>query len=208
MQLSPFGGGIIEQIPILLKMIFSEIREINPSQVLLIPFAREVYEPDSPWHEKWFQEYVGSFKSNVEFLDARNDSDRKKANVPMIYLSGGSTKQNLINTINSSSELQNLINNAKYIIAESSGAMVLGDYSRSFGEDSEIIKGLGILKDTIIEPHYFEKSRKSLLLNKIRTYNCSIGIGIDSNSGIRINTETGTDVLTPLGNGKYEIIMN
>ncbi|MBU1110236.1 Type 1 glutamine amidotransferase-like domain-containing protein [Patescibacteria group bacterium] len=206
MILSLFGGGIVGRVPTLLEMIYDEIRESLCKQVLLIPFAREVYTKGSEWHENWYSEFFSANKADIKFFDASNDYDLEKADCPLIYLSGGKSKQNLLESINASNKLKHLVFSAKHIIAESGGAMVLGEYCRSYGQGSDMAEGLGILKDTIMEPHYFEQERKSLLLQEITKYKCTYGLGIDSNSGVRINTESGYENLIPLGEGKYELL--
>jgi len=65
----------------------------------------------------------------------------------------------------------------------------MGEYMRADRDGSEIIKGFGILKNTIIEPHYTEKKRQQLLIDDMKKSGMKYGVGIDSATAIVIDTQ-------------------
>jgi len=53
-------------------------------------------------------------------------------------------------------------------------------------KSQKMLKGLNILKNTIIKPHYSEKNRKAFLQKIIAKHNIKYGIGIDCLNSDRI----------------------
>ena len=85
--------------------------------------------------------------------------------------------------------------------------MVIAEYRRSYRKDKVVVtKGLGILKDTIIEAHYTQRNRHQALRNEVKQSGAKYGIGIDSITGIVINTETYPNGYKVLGSGLVELI--
>ena len=65
---------------------------------------------------------------------------------------------------------------------------------------------MGILKDTIIEAHYTQRNRHQALRNEMKQSGAKYGIGIDSITGIVIDTETYPNGYEVLGSGLVELI--
>ena len=96
---------------------------------------------------------------------------------------------------------------ARFIIGESAGSMVTGEYRRTYQNDKAVTtKGLRILKDTIIEAHYTQRNRHQALRNEMKESGAKYGIGIDSITGIVIDTETYPNGYEVLGSGLVELI--
>lgn len=201
-----FGGGLSGQVDTLLTLILDEIRYSGCKQVLLIPFARLDYTKEPEWHTNWYHEYFDLKAPEIEFLDARRNDDLAKASNSLIYLSGGIEKELLLNSITGNTKLKKLVYSAPYIVAEFGGAMALGQYSRKTIAGAGFVPGLGILADTIIEPHFIEKNRHDQLVREMNELDLTFGIGVDSNSGIRIDTSKPYGKATLLGNKKVEIL--
>ncbi len=209
MKLYLFGGAETDQGqgPILKKMINDVLTEVKPSQLLHIPYARTIVPKgeEDVWGEGWVARDLEL--DGIELLDARNESDLAQANHPVIFMNGGPQRDNLYDKIIENQKLYDLVMNAEIIIGESAGSMVLAEYRRTYKGNVEITKkGLGILRSTIIEPHYLERNRYQLLRNEMKDVNADYGIGIDSICGIIIDTETYPEECQTVGDGLVEFV--
>lgn len=192
MQVFLFGWAVTIEghanVEPLLKLIEQTIKNINPKQILHIPFARIVAsEPEWDWD--WFHRHI--HLEWVEYLNAANEGDIERADNPLILISGGREHINLLTKIHNNPHLEQLIRNAKYIIGESAGAKVLWAYARILSKDGKrmLAPWLWIIKDTIIEGHYIEQGRQEFLMQEMKEMNLKYGIGVDSNAGISFDTE-------------------
>lgn len=85
--------------------------------------------------------------------------------------------------------------------------MVCAEYRRTYRDGNAVTtKGLGILKSTIIEAHYSERSRQQPLRDEMRETGAQYGIGIDSVTGIIIDTETFPRDYKVIGEGLVEFV--
>ncbi|KKP47774.1 MAG: hypothetical protein UR39_C0003G0176 [Candidatus Woesebacteria bacterium GW2011_GWA1_33_30] len=91
MKLYLFGGTEIDynQHLILKRLINQVLREINPKQLLHIPYARTIIPKgeEKIWGEDWITRDLDL--SQIELLDARNSNDLKRAQKPVIFMNGG-----------------------------------------------------------------------------------------------------------------------
>ena len=164
MKIFLFGGAETGQARRELKMIEAVIKKIKPAQVLLIPFARaKAYEAE--WKGDWFNRNI-KLEPGTKYLNAGRQIDLAEAKSPLIFMSGGNQILNLAKKIKANSKLARLIKKADVIIGESAGAKILGAYFRIKGSDdkSKMKKGLGIIKDTVIVPHYIQRHRQESLI--------------------------------------------
>jgi len=188
MKLYLFGGAEID-IPsrsaALLKNLIKEaLISINPESVLLVPFARPVPH-EEVWKEGWFAEMMSD--TGIKILDARIETDINSVSNSAIFINGGIERRELLQSVNDRPQLLHLITHAQYIVAESAGSMAMGEYMRADRDGTEIVKGFGILRNTIIEPHYAEKQRQQLLIEDMEKSGMNYGIGIDSATGIIVD---------------------
>lgn len=209
MKLYLFGGAETDQgqAPTLKNMINDVLAEIKSRQLLHIPYARIEVPPgeEDVWGEGWVPRDLNL--SGIELLDARKKADITQADKPTIFINGGLQRDNVYNKIVSNQRLYTLVMNADYIIGESAGSMVCAQYRRTYRNGKEITtQGLGILKDTIIVPHYTERNRHQSLRNEMKQSGAKYGIGIDSITGIIIDTATYPDQYQTIGNGLVEFI--
>lgn len=188
MKLFLFGGAELNMPRVSPQILKNQIKKIlidlNPTSILHIPFARP-HPHEEEWKEGWFKKIMND--TNIKILDARNDSDIDKSDNLVVFINGGIERKNLIDNINKNNKLLNLILSAKYIVAESSGSMVMGEYLTADRTGSRIIKGLGILKNTIIEVHYSERNCQQLLIEDMQKSGMKYGIGIDCATAIVVN---------------------
>jgi hypothetical protein len=106
-------------------------------------------------------------------------------------------------------QLLKLIKDAKFIIWESAGAKILGEWQRvTNGKENILIQGLWIIPDTIIEGHYAEKKREKLLEQELRETGLTYGIGVDSASGIGFDLHEFPQKYEKIGDGVVEIKIN
>ena len=97
--------------------------------------------------------------------------------------------------------------NADIIIGESSGAMIVGEFRPTYQNNKTIVtKGLGILKDTIIEAHYTQRDNHQALRDEMKMSGVEYGIRIDNNTGIIIDTKTYPKKYDVVGSGLVELI--
>ena len=209
MKLYLFGGAETDQgqAPILKQLINGVSKDINPKQILHIPYSRidVPKEEVEVWGEGWVERDLEL--EGIELLDARDEDDLVRADKPTIFMNGGPQGDLLYEKITSNKLLDNLVMNAGFIIGESAGSMVTGEYRRTYQNNKAVTtKGLGILKDTIIEAHYSQRNRHQALRNEMKESGAKYGIGIDSITGIVINTETYPNGYEVLGSGLVELI--
>ena len=107
--------------------------------------------------------------------------------------------------ITNNTKLLQIIKSAKYIVGESSGAMVMGEYQRGARGESTIIRGLGILKNTIIEPHYSERKSQQLLSDGMKKSGMRYGIGIDCVTAIVVDPQEFPGKWSKIGNGTIDV---
>lgn len=205
MKLYLFGGAETDQnqAPLLKKLIKDVILLLIPQQILHIPFAR-LHPSEEEWKEGWFKETMKD--SGIEILDARNEKDIQKAKKPLIFINGGHGGYDLLSGVKNDKRLLQFIRCAENIIAESAGSTLMGQFQRGARGEDKIIEGLGILKDTIIEPHYTERSRQQLLKDELQKSGMKYGVGIDSLTALVVDPSEFPKKWEKLGNGNIDII--
>ncbi len=207
-----FGGAETDipdrSVGLLEQLIRSALIELQPKHVLHVPFARPhpIPEDKGEWDEGWLKHLLSD--TGIGVLDARNPHDIAHASGSVIFISGGPERINLIDTVNKNPQLLQLILNAEYLIGESSGAMALGEYMRISRTDEGMMKAFGVIRNTIIEPHYTERNYKKFLPGDMRKSGMKFGIGIDSATGIIIEAPESPDTWKTIGYGKTYVFTN
>lgn len=208
MKLFLFGGARAQDghadIDKLMKLIEATIRKTWVRQFFHIPFARTIateVERDGDWFNR------NIHIEGLEYLNASNPYDIAKIDKPLILISGWAKDENLLENLDTHPILVQLIRNAEYIIGESSWCKILWSYIRVTERSGQLVPWLWIIKDCILEPHYIEKQRETLLEEEISTYNVRYGIGIDSDTGIEIDLDTFPEYTT-IWDGIVEIKVN
>lgn len=206
MKIYLFGGAErdLGQSEPLYSMIGNIINKINPKQVLHIPHAYTRYSLRKR-HEKIKSRI--NLKENIELLTATKQPDIKKAKNPLILITGGGNQEKLVDKIRSNKKLFELIINASWIIGESAGAMVLCKYMRNRADNPDkIIKGLNLVKNSLLEPHYTERGRHQLLREEMKQAGVQYGIGIDCVTGISFERGEFPEKYEKIGDGLVEIV--
>lgn len=209
MKLFLFGGAEIDissrSVSILKSLIKESIIKIKPRSILHVPFARlqTVPEDKDEWDEGWFNKLLTN--TGIEILDARSQSDINKAKDSVVFINGGPERKTLVDMVNKNNELLQKIVNANCIIAESAGSMAMGEYMRISRTDNDVMKGFGILKDVVIEPHYTEKNYKQYLPGDMEKSGVKYGIGIDSATGIILDSQEFPNKWEKIGAGNIYI---
>lgn len=200
MRLFLFGGAEPGQAAKELKLIQKVIKRLGVKQVLHVPFARTI-ATEAEWSGDWYHRCVDL--PAVEYLNAKNQADITKARAPLIFISGGSEHVNLIKKITANPRLLKLIKKADYIIGESAGAKVLGTYFRSGKLDGPVrlLRGLGIIENTIIEPHYTQRNRQAVLVQAMKQTRARYGLGIDSLTAIEFELDKFPKAYKKIGSG-------
>jgi len=203
MKIFLFGGAETGQARAELKMIEKVINDIKPKQLLHIPFAR-LRATEMEWAAGWFKRNI-ELSKGIEYLNARREVDVARAKSPLVFISGGRNGLSLIQKIKASPRLLKLIKNAKIIIGESKGASVLCKYFTTKGNQSQMIKALGIIKDTIIKPHYSQRQRQASLIEDMAKTGVKYGIGLDSITAIAFTASRFPKGIKKIGRGKFVI---
>ncbi|MBI4973615.1 Type 1 glutamine amidotransferase-like domain-containing protein [Candidatus Roizmanbacteria bacterium] len=205
MKLYLFGGAEtqLNQAPLLKKQIKDVILSLKPQQIFHVPFAR-LHPSEEVWKEGWFKETMKD--SGVEILDARIEKDILKATNPLIFINGGHGCYDLLNGVRNDKRILQLILIAEYIVAESAGSKLMGEGQRGGNNEHKIIDGLGILKNTIIEPHYTERGRQQLLKDEIKLSGMKYGVGIDSITALVVDPQEFPAKWEKIGVGNVDII--
>lgn len=209
MKLFLFGGAEIDlpsrSVSILKNLIKEIFIQLNPKNILLVPFARlhPLEEDKGVWDEGWLTEMM--IDTGIKILDARYQSDINIAHGSVIFINGGPDRKLLVEKVRQNNQLLQLILKAEYIVAESAGSMAMGEYMRISRTDNNVMKALGILKNVIIEPHYTERNYKKFLPNDMKKSGMKYGIGIDSATGIIIDDHQFPEKWEKIGPGKVYI---
>ena len=203
MKLILFGGAdgrAVEEI----KLIGQVINRIKPKQVLHVPFAR-TSSSQADWSGDWFNRNI--ILDETIYLNAANEGDIAQADRPLIFISGGSEHISLYNKITSTPRLLQLVTTAEYIIGESAGSMALGEYQWSGKLDGplKLMKGLGIIKNTIIVPHYTERNLQGKLKQGMKESGLKYGLGIDSMTAIEFELDEFPEKYNKIGDGSIFI---
>lgn len=190
----------------MINLIKDRLIAINPKQVLYFPYCRtRVPEgEENVWGEGWFARSMAN--TGIEVLEAHEEEDIRRADNPVIVISGGHEKEHALRVINEDARLKELIMNASVYIGESAGSMIAAEYICIDRDALEIIPGLGILKDTIIEPHYSEKKRQKQLRREVDASGAKYGLGIDCVTGAVFEVDQFPESYETIGNGSIEII--
>ena len=188
MKLILFGGAEtgLAQVRGELQMIEKVIKRFKPKQVLHIPFCRTIVH-EKEWDGDYFNRHI--VLKGVQYLNAKNKGDIAKAKSPLIFMSGGLQKENLMKKLKANPKLMKLVKNASCIIGESGGATVLGAYFRSKDSKGKIkmAKGLNFIKDTVFKAHYIARKREKELIEDMEYSGVKYGIGVDSLNAIEFD---------------------
>ena len=205
MKIFLFGGAEVGETKHELKMIEKVIKQTKTKQVLHIPFARTTIDEEE-WMPGWFKREI-NLEEGVEYLNAENKEDIAKANIPLIFISGGNQILNLKKELNENAILLSLVMNSPYVIGESAGAKILAKYFRkkTNENDYEMHKGLGIIENTVIEGHYTQRKRNDILKKFMELTNVKYGIGIDSITALEFDLEQFPATVKKIGDGLAEI---
>lgn len=209
MKLYLFGGAepTLNQVQTLLQLINNVIAEIKPQQLLHIPYARiKVPEGEEElWGEGWVPKKLNL--DGIKLLDARSEEGLAQARDPVIFINGGPQRDLLYEEITRNKRLYDLVVRARCIIGESAGSMVCAEYRRTYRDGCAVTtKGLGLLKSTIIEAHYSERNRHQSLRGEMKETGAQYGIGIDSITGVVIDTDKYPNGYKVIGNGLVEFV--
>lgn len=179
-----------------------------PNQVLHIPFAKPANLPSGMqvW-DNWYHDQKQA-KNGYDILTAKADDEIRRAEKPLVFISGGSDHKALLDQINNNKILKELVIESPCLICECSGAMIIGKYFRKSGSETELIQGLNILPDTIVEPHYDSRNRKATLKEGLLKKKCRYGIGIKSLGALRCTTKFFPYSIKNLGERPEELIIN
>ncbi len=204
MKLYLFGGAEIQlhQAQPLKDLMKKTIVELHPTSVLHIPYAR-LHSTEEEWYEGWFKDEMKD--TGIEILDAKNQGDLEKATNPLIFINGGHDRLELIEAIRQNKKLHDLVLDADYIVGESAGSMVTGDFLRVDTVGKELVRGLGILKDTIVEPHYSERNYQQMLRDEMQQTHAKFGIGIDCATAIVVDPSQFPSKWNKIGSGNVDV---
>ena len=208
MTLYLFGGAELSlgQGQPMIDLIKETLINISPRQVLYLPFCRmKVPEGEEDvWGEGWFVRSMAD--TGIEILEASKEEDIDRADNPVVVVSGGPDKRHALEMINNNRKLKELVINASVYIGESAGAIITAQHACIDRNKLEIIPGLGILKNAIIEPHYSERKYQELLRKEMKVSGAKYGIGIDCVTGMVFDLDKFPDSYEVLGQGSVEVI--
>ncbi|MGL4453932.1 MAG: cyanophycinase [Sarcina sp.] len=108
-------------------------------------------------------------------------------------------------------ELKNSFDNGCVYVGTSAGASVISETMVVQGEDEKspskcyvnMCKGLGLIKDIIVDQHFAQRGRIGRLLAMVAQNPENIGIGIDEDTAIAINNE---NILEVIGSGAIYVV--
>lgn len=210
MKLFLFGGAEIDNADrsadMLKRFMKEAILNTHTNSLLHIPFARptKLASDKGEWYEGWFTDVMSD--TSIQIYSAKKQDDINTWNGDVVFINGGHERKALVDAIIANDTLFQKVRSAKYIIAESAGSMAMGECMRISRTDDNVMKALGILKDVVIEPHYTERNYKQYLPGDMKKSGVKIGIGIDSATGIILDTNTFPGKWEKVGPGNVYIL--
>ncbi len=156
------------------------------------------------WYEGWFTDVMSD--TSIQIYSAKKQEDINTWNGDVVFINGGHERKALVDAIIANDTLFQKVRSANYIIAESAGSVTMGEYMRISRTDDNVMKALGILKDVVIEPHYTERNYKHYLPGDMQKSGMKIGIGIDSATGIILDTDLFPGEWRKVGPGNIYIL--
>jgi len=151
------------------------------TQLLFLGTAAETHP--GPLALQFFRERV-QLPKKIQILDAEIETDVALADNPTVYVLGGMKQLELLNFITTNPKLENLIRTCPYYFGESMGAKLIGSKLRVGVPGTSLVAGLGILESTIIEGHYSQKQRQSVLREEVKSGKLKFGLGIDEDAEV------------------------
>lgn len=185
-------------------LIFQQLEQLRPKQLLDVWFAiTNKNEAQRKYLE--FKKKVELRFPDCQVLDAGDQLEVKKATSPLIFVAGGDSNAALIKAIENNHPLKRLILETDVYFGASAGAMIVGEKVRE--EDGQpFLRGLNILKSTVIEPHYTEWRRHDKLRQEMKDWHCRYGVGIDEACALVVNPSEFPKNYQTLGEGLAEVV--
>lgn len=180
--------------------------------ILILPMASSVPDTAAWYAARQFRNAghrrIGSLNFDSSSIDRRSWLD-SVAHAGLIYLTGGSQERFM--EVAAGSSLPEIIRkackNGAMIAGTSAGAalmsrmMITGDefkhpeytgYFRTIeAGNMEIIEGLGLLEEVIVDQHFIVRMRMNRLMTVVAERPGSIGLGIDESTAVYVHNEHG-----------------
>ncbi len=165
------------------------------------------------------EKFISFFLEKGKVRSAQLDSLR---NAQLIYLTGGDQRRfmNLVEDTEVPDAIRSAYDNGTTIAGTSAGAalmsrkMITGDefkhpeYTGNFrtieGDNMEIIPGLGLLPNAIVDQHFVYRMRMNRLMTVVIEHPEQTGIGIDESTAIIVNGDT----IQVAGEGQVVVLKN
>ena len=154
-----------QEIPTMKETITTILKKEEIRNLLHIPFAGAGirHRISGRCMPKEFKPFIEEFK--IKYFDGQYKEEILEAPYETIYLNWGHYREFLFQNIQKDEVLEK-ITKANIIIGESSGSMILWEYFLN-DQKSWFIKGLGLIKNTIIIPHYSTDRRQQEKLQQL-----------------------------------------
>lgn len=164
------------------KTIFSKE---ETTEILHIPFARTGIMKKN--RGGFLPHNIGPvFESRgYKYFNAMYYEDIEKFSWDTIYINGGNDCEFLLEMCQNEKLFQ-AVKKTRVIVWESCWAMIMWEYFRN-NENNGLLKGLGFIKDTIVEPHFTEKSKEERLALEMKKTWTKLWLWIDENTFIAYN---------------------
>lgn len=180
------------------------LNKISPKEILFVGFAGNEFSQKENFII--FKTKLRKYNFRGKCYNANDRVDVQRTKHPLIFVTGGDDHIRLLERTRNDKRLNYLITRCEYYIGDSAGSMLIGSKQRQYGDASPLMDGLGILKNTLIEPHYSQWNRHQQLINEMKQGNVKTGIGIDEDTGIIINIEKFPDKWIKIGQGVVKVI--
>ncbi len=199
-----FGGASDSTRERQTELVIEELIRIRPKQLLDIWFAI-MNEASALKKLEDFRKLLDKHLPDCDVLNAGDGAELKRAEHPLIYVTGGESNGKLLAQIRQQPDLLNFIMNTGYYFGASAGAMITG--ARVAEKDGDPpLTGLSLLPSTVIEPHYSELKRKPRLLYEMKEWQCKRGIGLDEACGIVLGPGRFPSSYRTVGHGLVEVL--
>lgn len=216
------GGG--KRPPAMIQRLIQESGIGHDGYIVVLPMSSSVPDTSFFYAKKQFVDQGIESSRVVNFNFRKGDEPAKQRidsleNARLIYISGGSQKKFMEVVLNTSiyAAIHDAFENGATIAGTSAGAAVMskkmitgdefkhpeytGDFRTIEAENMEIVEGLGLLNNAIIDQHFIWRMRMNRLITVAIEHPEETCIGIDESTAILLKGNHAEVV------GNYQVIV-
>jgi cyanophycinase len=179
------------------------------ARVVIIPSGRKIQSEDDL--QRIFSRWTSYAFQSLRFLDAKTRDEAESGDFTAaldsatgVWMSGGEQGRivDLYRGTASEKAIKRLLERGGVVGGISAGAAVQSDVMIRYGRtEAQLDRGLGLLRNAVVDQHFNQRSRQQRLLNALERNPGLIGLGIDEGTALVVR---GAE-LTVIGVGQVTV---